>query len=48
MQVAHFVNSGREANDMAVLLACLYTVNHDLIALRNTHCCQTRNSQVLC
>lgn len=34
-QVAYFVNSGSEANDMAILLARLYTGNHDLIALRN-------------
>ena len=35
LQVAYFVNSGSEANDMAILLARLYTGNHDLIALRN-------------
>ena len=35
VQVAYFVNSGAEANDMAILLARLYTGNHDLIALRN-------------
>lgn len=36
-QVAYFVNSGSEANDMAILLARLYSGNHDLIALRNCY-----------
>ena len=35
VQVAYFVNSGSEANDMAILMARLYSGNHDLIALRN-------------
>ena len=34
-QVAYFVNSGSEANDMAILMARLYSGNHDLVALRN-------------
>ncbi|MBF0529467.1 MAG: aspartate aminotransferase family protein [Deltaproteobacteria bacterium] len=34
--VAHFVNSGAEANDLAVLMARLYTGNFDLLALRNS------------
>lgn len=37
LQVAYFVNSGSEANDMAILLARLYSGNHDLIALRNCY-----------
>ncbi|KAA6417352.1 MAG: alanine-glyoxylate transaminase [Trebouxia sp. A1-2] len=35
LNVAYFVNSGSEANDMAILMARLYSGNHDLIALRN-------------
>ena len=31
----YFVNSGTEANDLALLMARLYTKNHDVIALRN-------------
>jgi alanine-glyoxylate transaminase/(R)-3-amino-2-methylpropionate-pyruvate transaminase len=33
--VAHFVNSGAEAADLALLMARLYTGNFDIIALRN-------------
>ncbi len=33
--VCYFVNSGSEANDLALLMARLYTGNHDMIALRN-------------
>ena len=36
-QVAYFVNSGSEANDMAVLMARLYTSNYDVLALRNCY-----------
>jgi alanine-glyoxylate transaminase / (R)-3-amino-2-methylpropionate-pyruvate transaminase len=35
LDVTYFVNSGSEANDLAVLLARLATGNHDVIALRN-------------
>lgn len=33
--VAYFVNSGSEANDLAILMARAYTGNYDVIALRN-------------
>ena len=33
----YFVNSGSEANDMAMMLARLYTGSHDIIALRNSY-----------
>jgi len=33
--VCYFVNSGSEANDLALLMARLYTGNYDMIALRN-------------
>jgi alanine-glyoxylate transaminase/(R)-3-amino-2-methylpropionate-pyruvate transaminase len=35
LQVCYFVNSGSEANDLAVLMARAFTGNFDLIALRN-------------
>jgi len=35
--VCYFVNSGSEANDLAILMARLYTGNHDVIALRNAY-----------
>ncbi len=37
VQVAYFVNSGSEANDLAVLMARLHTGNFDLVALRNCY-----------
>jgi len=33
--VCYFVNSGSEANDLALLMARLYTGNYDMISLRN-------------
>lgn len=33
----YFVNSGSEANDLALLMARLHTGNHDVIALRNCY-----------
>ena len=36
-QVAYFVNSGSEANDMAIMMARLYSGNYDLLALRNAY-----------
>mmetsp|Transcript_10817 Transcript_10817/g.38403 ORF Transcript_10817/g.38403 Transcript_10817/m.38403 type:complete len:480 (+) Transcript_10817:334-1773(+) len=33
----YFVNSGSEANDLAILMARLYTGNYDVIALRNCY-----------
>lgn len=35
--VCYFVNSGSEANDLAVLMARLHTGNYDFIALRNAY-----------
>jgi len=35
--VCYFVNSGSEANDLALLMARLHTGNYDIIALRNAY-----------
>src|SRR5882724_6485983 len=35
LKVCYFVNSGSEANDLAVLMARAFTSNFDVIALRN-------------
>jgi alanine-glyoxylate transaminase/(R)-3-amino-2-methylpropionate-pyruvate transaminase len=37
LEVAYFTNSGSEANDLAILMARLYTGNRDIIALRNCY-----------
>jgi len=37
LKVCYFVNSGSEANDLAILMARAYTGNYDLIALRNAY-----------
>jgi alanine-glyoxylate transaminase / (R)-3-amino-2-methylpropionate-pyruvate transaminase len=37
LKVCYFVNSGSEANDLAVLMARAYTGNYDMIALRNAY-----------
>jgi alanine-glyoxylate transaminase/(R)-3-amino-2-methylpropionate-pyruvate transaminase len=37
LKVCYFVNSGSEANDLAVLMARAHTGNYDLIALRNAY-----------
>jgi alanine-glyoxylate transaminase/(R)-3-amino-2-methylpropionate-pyruvate transaminase len=37
LNVCYFVNSGTEANDLALLMARLYTGNYDVIALRNAY-----------
>jgi alanine-glyoxylate transaminase/(R)-3-amino-2-methylpropionate-pyruvate transaminase len=37
LDVTYFVNSGSEANDLAVTMARLYTGNADVIALRNSY-----------
>jgi alanine-glyoxylate transaminase/(R)-3-amino-2-methylpropionate-pyruvate transaminase len=37
LSVCYFVNSGSEANDMALLMARLYTGNYDIVALRNAY-----------
>ncbi|KAK3864723.1 hypothetical protein Pcinc_029607 [Petrolisthes cinctipes] len=36
LKVVYFVNSGSEANDMAMMLARLYTGNFDIVNLRNS------------
>jgi alanine-glyoxylate transaminase / (R)-3-amino-2-methylpropionate-pyruvate transaminase len=37
LKVCYFVNSGSEANDLAMLMARTYTGNYDMIALRNAY-----------
>jgi alanine-glyoxylate transaminase/(R)-3-amino-2-methylpropionate-pyruvate transaminase len=37
LQVVYFVNSGSEANDLALLMARAFTGNYDVIALRNSY-----------
>jgi alanine-glyoxylate transaminase/(R)-3-amino-2-methylpropionate-pyruvate transaminase len=37
LSVCYFVNSGSEANDLAMMMARLYTGNYDIIALRNAY-----------
>jgi alanine-glyoxylate transaminase/(R)-3-amino-2-methylpropionate-pyruvate transaminase len=37
LKVTYFVNSGSEANDLALLMARVYTGNNDVIALRNAY-----------
>jgi alanine-glyoxylate transaminase/(R)-3-amino-2-methylpropionate-pyruvate transaminase len=37
LDVTYFVNSGSEANDLALLLARAYTGNQDVIAVRNSY-----------
>ncbi len=37
LEVTYFVNSGSEANDLAIQMARLYTGNSDVIALRNAY-----------
>lgn len=37
LKVCYFVNSGSEANDLALLMARVHTGNYDLIALRNAY-----------
>lgn len=37
LSVCYFVNSGSEANDLAMLMARLHTGNYDVIALRNAY-----------
>jgi alanine-glyoxylate transaminase/(R)-3-amino-2-methylpropionate-pyruvate transaminase len=37
LEVTYFVNSGSEANDLAISMARLYTGNTDVIALRNAY-----------
>ena len=37
LKCIYFVNSGSEANDLALMMARLYTGNYDMIALRNAY-----------
>lgn len=37
LSVVYFVNSGSEANDLAMLLARLYTGNHEIVTLKNAY-----------
>jgi alanine-glyoxylate transaminase/(R)-3-amino-2-methylpropionate-pyruvate transaminase len=37
LKVCYFVNSGSEANDLALLMARAYTGNYDVLALRNAY-----------
>jgi alanine-glyoxylate transaminase/(R)-3-amino-2-methylpropionate-pyruvate transaminase len=37
LKVCYFVNSGSEANDLALLMARLFTGNYEVIALRNAY-----------
>jgi len=37
LKVCYFVNSGSEANDLALLMARLFTGNYDVVALRNAY-----------
>lgn len=37
LSVIYFVNSGSEANDLAMMMSRLYTGNYDIIALRNCY-----------
>jgi alanine-glyoxylate transaminase/(R)-3-amino-2-methylpropionate-pyruvate transaminase len=37
LKICYFVNSGSEANDLALLMARLFTGNYDVIALRNAY-----------
>lgn len=37
LDVTYFVNSGSEANDLAITMARLYTGNYDVIAVRNAY-----------
>jgi alanine-glyoxylate transaminase/(R)-3-amino-2-methylpropionate-pyruvate transaminase len=37
LKVCYFVNSGSEANDLALMMARLYTGNYDMLALRNAY-----------
>lgn len=37
LKVVYFVNSGSEANDLALLMARAYTGNYEIVALRNSY-----------
>ena len=44
LKVCYFVNSGSEANELALMLARSYTGNYDIIALRNSYHGGTSNT----
>ena len=44
LKVCYFVNSGSEANELALMLARAYTGNYDIIALRNSYHGGTSNT----
>ena len=37
LSCVYLVNSGSEANDLAIMMARLYTGNYDIISLRNSY-----------
>ena len=37
LSVIYFVNSGSEANDLAIMMSRLFTANYDIVALRNCY-----------
>lgn len=37
LNVVYFVNSGSEANDLAMLMSRLYTGNYDIVTLKNAY-----------
>lgn len=37
LKCVYFVNSGSEANDLAMVMARLYTGNYDLLSFRNAY-----------
>lgn len=47
LEVTYVVNSGSEANDLAVMMARLHTGHHDVIALRNAYHGGTPNAMGL-
>eukprot|EP00877_Chromochloris_zofingiensis_P015128 jgi/Chrzof1/986/Cz01g35240.t1 len=48
LKVCYFVNSGSEANDMALMLARAHTGNYDIIALRNGYHGMSAETMGLC
>ncbi|MFT5086243.1 MAG: alanine-glyoxylate transaminase/(R)-3-amino-2-methylpropionate-pyruvate transaminase [Candidatus Latescibacterota bacterium] len=47
LEVTYFVNSGSEANDLALMMARLYSGHHDVLALRNAYHGGTSSMQTL-
>ena len=44
LSCVYLVNSGSEANDLAIMMARLYTGNYDIISLRNSYHGKRSNS----